>query len=58
MGRAPAKTPERGDRVRLRGRGNTGVLRKYDPESNWAVVEWDTDGPRFCHRFELERIDA
>ncbi len=52
-----AAVPERGDKVRLRGRAPCCVLRKYDPESQWATVEWDgTPGPKVCHRFELEKI--
>lgn len=50
--------PERGDRVKLRGRPNSGTLRKYDPASNWATVEWDVSGPKFCHRLELERAES
>jgi hypothetical protein len=48
------RMPERGERVKLRGRKPTGVLVKYDPETNWATVEWDTTGPRCCHRAKLE----
>ena len=57
MSKKPQNVPERGDRVQLRGRPQfAGMLKKYDPESNWATVEWDGDkGPKTCHRFELER---
>ncbi len=48
------RMPERGERVRLRGREPVGVLVRYDPESNWATVEWDATGPKICHRRELE----
>jgi hypothetical protein len=53
----PPNVPERGDRVQLRGRPQfVGTLRKYDPDSQWATVEWDEEGgPETCHRFELER---
>lgn len=50
------KLPERGERVKLRGRPNCDTLRKYDPANNWATVEWDEHGPRYCHRFELEAL--
>jgi len=57
MSKAPPNTPERGDRVRLRGKDfGEGVLKKFDPETNWSTVEWDEDGPKVCHRFELERV--
>jgi hypothetical protein len=51
------EAPERGDRVRLRGRPNYGTLTKYNPDSDWATVEWENGGPKICHRRELERID-
>lgn len=55
--RPPANTPARGDRCRLRGRSPAGVLRTIDPDTNWAVVEWDAgkEGPKYVHLFELER---
>jgi hypothetical protein len=59
MAKAPPNVPERGDSVRLRGRmGRLGKLLKYDPESNWATVEWNEGSgpkPKMCHRFELEK---
>jgi hypothetical protein len=54
----PADTPERDERCCLRGdRSATGVLRKYDPDTEWATVEWDggVTAPRLVHRFELMR---
>lgn len=56
--KSPPNAPERGDRCVMRGnREQSGMLSKYDPETNWATVEWDADvsGPLMCHRFELER---
>lgn len=58
MARAPSSVPERGDRVKLRGRPHVGILRKYDPESQWATVEWDCLGPKVCHRYELEHFNG
>jgi hypothetical protein len=57
--KAPPNIPERGDLASLRGNpARFGVVSKYDPETNWATVEWDDGGgPRLCHRFELERRD-
>ena len=45
-----------GDRVKLRGRLPTGVLRHVDPVSKWARVEWDSEavGPQIVHFKELE----
>lgn len=62
--KAPPNIPDRGDRVRFRGRANApgnriGRLEKFDPENNWATIKWDDGfGPTYCHRFELERVDA
>lgn len=57
MAKQPPNAPERGEAVRLRGKPEvTGTLKKYDPESQWATVDWiDNKGPRVCHRFELEK---
>lgn len=57
MSKMPPNVPERGDRCHLRGRPQfAGTLKKYDPASQWATVEWiDSKGPKICHRFELER---
>ncbi len=57
----PSETPDRGERSRLRSdKTSTGTLRKYDPESEWATVEWDAGvaAPKTVHRFELVRISA
>ena len=48
--------PEREDRVKLRGRESVGVLKKYDPETNWSTVDWENFGPKICHRNELEKV--
>lgn len=59
--KAPPNTPERGERCCLRGdRSKTGTLHKYDPDSQWATVDWDSDppGPKLCHRFELLRVNG
>lgn len=52
-----------GDRVRLRGRGFTGILRTTGPRPGWAGVEWDSPrvnergiGPVVCHIAELEKV--
>jgi hypothetical protein len=48
-------SPVIGDKVKLKGRPNTGVLTQisvYD----WAVVKWDNEGPIFCSLHELEAI--
>lgn len=54
----PVKTPSVGDRVRLRGRSATGVLRSVRENNKWSDVEWDanTPGPRIVHLFELEQL--
>jgi hypothetical protein len=52
----PPNTPDRGDKVRLRGRAHEGVLVKYDPESLWSTVEWEAQGPKVCHLYELEKV--
>lgn len=57
MSKPPPDIPKRGDRVRLRGKGNIGVLRKMNDASKWATVEWDDFGPRIVHLFELEKVD-
>lgn len=53
----PRVPPERGDRVRLRGRDATGVLKTIGSRG-WACVDWDVvgAGPRFVHLGELERV--
>lgn len=59
MKRGPTDIPERGERCGLRSSpSTTGVLAKYDPESNWATVQWDgpSYGPKLVHRFELIRL--
>lgn len=48
------KHPKRGDRVALRGRGKSGVLKTMDDDSNWVCVDWDISGPKICHLFELQ----
>lgn len=57
MNKTPPNVPDRGDVCQLRGRPQfIGVLEKYDPASQWATVTWSQgNGPRICHRFELER---
>ena len=56
MPKAPSNLPDRGDRVRQRGRPREGTLIKYDPDTEWSTVEWDDgEGPRVCHRYELEK---
>lgn len=58
MGKPPSNTPERGERCCLRGRVHvTGTLKTYDPDSDWATVEWDEGmvAPKLVHRFELMR---
>jgi hypothetical protein len=54
----PVKTPVVGDRVRLRGRGATGVLRAVRENNKWSDVEWDINapGPLIVHLFELEQL--
>lgn len=56
--KVPADTPDRGDRCRLRANaGIVGTLKKFDPDSNWATVEWDgPPGPKLVHRFELQLL--
>ena len=59
MSKLPKGTPERGERCCIRGRVHvTGTLVKYNPESNWATVEWDEGmtGPKLIHRFELMKL--
>lgn len=59
--KAPPNIPDRGDRCALRGNpSTTGTLRKYDPDTEWATVEWDAgiEGPTYCHRFELVTTPA
>nr|GGH99981.1 hypothetical protein GCM10011355_27200 [Aquisalinus luteolus] len=56
MAKAPKSTPETGDRVVLRGRGNTGTLSSVNANL-WARVDWDDDGPKFCHLHELAKAD-
>lgn len=60
MAKAPPNVPDRGDRVIARGKpGREGILKKYDPESQWSTVDWDDGaGPRTCHRFELMRVET
>ena len=56
--KGPMNMPERGDRCAMRGDSTkTGVLQKYDPDSNWSTVLWDDGvrGPAVVHRFELAR---
>jgi hypothetical protein len=53
----PPNIPERGDKCAMRRDPSvTGVLLKFDPESEWATVEWNGDGPKICHRFELVKV--
>lgn len=49
--------PERGDKVELRGRHKTGVPQKMDDDTNWCTVKWDKDGPKYCHLFELKKVE-
>lgn len=56
MGKAPINTPERGDRVRLRGKAATGELLTIEPERLWAHVKWDESGPKYVHLHELEKL--
>jgi hypothetical protein len=52
----PANTPERGDRVKLRGKASTGELLTIEPERLWAHVKWDESGPKYVHLHELEKL--
>lgn len=55
--REPPNLPDRGDRCALRGNKNSiGTLLKFDPESEWATVDWDSEGPKVCHRYELVKV--
>jgi len=58
VAKTPKNLPERGDRCKLRGRDGYGVLQKYDPESEWATVNWDAGKwPKMVHRYELQKTD-
>lgn len=37
-----------------------GVLIKFDPETEWATVEWlsPVKGPKFVHRYELRHMET
>lgn len=49
-------SPERGDRVKLRGKVPQGILGTMNNLS-WCCVDWDNGvGPKFCHIKELEVI--
>jgi len=48
-----------GDRVKLKGRVPAGVIEKMGVDSKWVSVNWDkeTPGPKYCHLYEVERIN-
>lgn len=48
--------PSRGDRVQRRGYNSIGVLQTIDEEYMWAVVDWENDGPKYIHLYELETL--
>jgi hypothetical protein len=55
--KGPLNVPERGDKCILRGKSPIGILKTMDNESLWCVVEWEnSQGPKYCHLFELEKI--
>ena len=58
--RPPVNLPTIGDRVRLRGRGVIGILRRVIQENNWSYVDWEAAaaGPVICHLFELEKLES
>lgn len=61
MAKKPQNLAEVGDRVKMRGRGTTGKVTHINPDTKWTQVHWDKDGdqgPRFCHLYELERLNA
>ncbi len=47
---------EKGDRVKLKGRDPEGYISTMDKESHWVCVNWDKQGPKYVHEFELEVI--
>ena len=58
MKKGPPNKPGLNDRVKLRGRPETGVgqVDKINTEYNWCRVKWDSgNGPRICHLYELEK---
>ena len=50
----------KGDRVKLRGREPSGVIKTMDRDSHWVCVLWDKTGdktgPKYVHEYELELI--
>jgi len=52
----PKNPPEKGERVKLRGRSPRGTLRSIN-DLSWCCVEWDDGGPGLCHLHELEKED-
>lgn len=60
MAKPPPNLPEVGDRCRMRAdKTITGILMKYQPESNWSRVKWDEHviAPKLVHRFELMKLE-
>ncbi len=53
-----ANKPQKGDRVKLRGREPEGIVKTFGLSPEWVVVGWDTDkpGPKYVHELELEVI--
>lgn len=50
--------PQRGDRVKLKGRPNVGTLTKFNPTTSWATVAWEDTGPVIVSLKELEKVDG
>ena len=48
----------KGDRVKLRGREPSGVIKTMDRDSHWVCVIWDEGkiGPKYVHEYELELV--
>lgn len=56
--KGPPNLPERGDKCKMRGRKNNGVLWTIDDDSLWSKVIWEfpPGGPTYCHLYELEKM--
>jgi hypothetical protein len=35
-----------------------GFVLSINPKTNWTQVAWAEKGPKYCHLYELEKVDV